>query len=42
VITPHVASHAPWSVVVNQILENDQRVIQGQALLNQVDTLKGY
>lgn len=42
VITPHVASHAPWSIVVNQILENDQRVIQGQALLNQVDTFKGY
>ncbi|WP_436868959.1 2-hydroxyacid dehydrogenase [Acinetobacter courvalinii] len=42
VITPHVASHAPWSIVVNQILENDQRVMQGQALLNQVDTFKGY
>lgn len=42
VITPHVASHAPWPVVVNQILENDQRVRHGQALLNQVDTLKGY
>lgn len=42
VITPHIASHAPSSIVVNQIIENDRRIIQDMQLLNQVDTLKGY
>ncbi len=42
VITPHIASHAPSSIVVNQIIENDRRIIQNMELLNQVDTLKGY
>ncbi|WP_109441344.1 2-hydroxyacid dehydrogenase [Acinetobacter haemolyticus] len=42
VVTPHVASHAPWSVVVEQILENDRRIKQGRNLLNPIDTTKGY
>ncbi|QER39631.1 glyoxylate/hydroxypyruvate reductase A [Acinetobacter suaedae] len=41
-VTPHVASHAPWSIVVEQILENDRRVREGQNLLNLVDPSKGY
>lgn len=42
VITPHVASHAPMSVVVEQIVENDRRLQQGLPLLHQVDLAKGY
>lgn len=41
-VTPHIASHAPWSAVVAQILENDTRVKSGETLINQVDPLKGY
>src|SRR5690606_922744 len=40
--TPHVASHAPMSVVVEQILENDRRFKQGLELYHQVDVNKGY
>ncbi|WP_216935711.1 MULTISPECIES: glyoxylate/hydroxypyruvate reductase A [unclassified Acinetobacter] len=42
VVTPHVASHAPMSVVVEQILENDRRLKQGLDLCHQVDVNKGY
>lgn len=42
VVTPHIASHAPMSVVVEQILENDRRIQAGLPLLNQVDLNKGY
>ena len=41
-VTPHIASHAPMSVVVQQILENDQRVQANLPLYNQVDLAKGY
>ena len=41
-VTPHVASHAPWSAVIGQILENDRRVQQGLALVNEVNVMKGY
>lgn len=41
-VTPHVASHAPWSAVIGQILENDYRVQQGLALVNEVNVMKGY
>ncbi|MGQ2386068.1 2-hydroxyacid dehydrogenase [Acinetobacter ursingii] len=41
-VTPHVASHAPWSAVIGQILENDHRVQQGLALVNEVNVMKGY
>lgn len=41
-MTPHVASHAPWSAVIGQILENDHRVQQGLALVNEVNVMKGY
>lgn len=42
VITPHIASHAPLNVVVKQILENDDRMINQQALVNTVDYERGY
>ncbi|CAM9140076.1 MULTISPECIES: 2-hydroxyacid dehydrogenase [Acinetobacter] len=42
IVTPHVASHAPMSVVVEQILENDRRFKQGLELCHQVDVNKGY
>lgn len=42
IVTPHVASHAPMSVVVEQILENDRRFKQGLKLCHQVDVNKGY
>ena len=42
VVTPHVASHAPMSVVVEQILENDRRLNLGLDLCHQVDVNKGY
>ena len=42
IVTPHVASHAPMSVVVEQILENDHRFKQGLQLCHQVDVNKGY
>jgi glyoxylate/hydroxypyruvate reductase A len=42
VVTPHIASHAPMSVVVEQILENDRRLNSGLALCHQVDLSKGY
>ena len=41
-ITPHIASHAPMSVVVEQILENDRRYQNQQPLNNQVDPARGY
>ena len=41
-VTPNVASHAPWSAVIGQILENDHRVQQGLALVNEVNVMKGY
>lgn len=41
-VTPHVASHAPWSAVIAQILENDRQICEGKALINQVDITKGY
>jgi len=42
VLTPHIASHAPLEVVVQQILENDRRVMQGLPLLNCVNIGRGY
>ncbi|MDM1263842.1 glyoxylate/hydroxypyruvate reductase A [Acinetobacter indicus] len=42
VVTPHIASHAPMSVVVEQILENDRRIQANLPLCNQVDLTKGY
>lgn len=42
VVTPHIASHAPMSVVVEQIVENDRRLNQGAHLCHQVDLKKGY
>ncbi|WP_130804443.1 2-hydroxyacid dehydrogenase [Acinetobacter ihumii] len=41
-ITPHVASHAPLKVVVEQILENDKRLINRQPLMNVVNLQRGY
>lgn len=41
-VTPHIASHAPLSAVVQQIVENDLRLKQGQALLYEVDINRGY
>ena len=42
VVSPHMASHAPWSVVVKQALDNDQRIQAGRELVNSVDIEKGY
>lgn len=42
VITPHIASHADLNVVVQQIVENDQFVMAGKNLVNQVDVVRGY
>lgn len=41
-VTPHIASHAPMSVVVEQIIENDRRLQVNLPLCNQVDRSKGY
>jgi len=42
VVTPHVASHAPMSVVVEQILENDRRYKEHEPLNHQIDSARGY
>jgi glyoxylate/hydroxypyruvate reductase A len=42
IMTPHIASHAPMSVVVAQILENDRRIQANLPLCHQVDLSKGY
>lgn len=42
VVTPHIASHAPMSVVVAQILQNDQALQQQLPLKHVVDRVKGY
>ncbi len=41
-ITPHVASHAPMSIVVEQILENDRRYKEHEPLNHQIDSARGY
>ena len=42
VVTPHIASHADLDVVVQQIVQNDQYVMAGKQLLNEVDVVRGY
>jgi glyoxylate/hydroxypyruvate reductase A len=42
VVTPHMASGAQAGVIVSQVLENVQRVRNGQPLLNAVDPAAGY
>ncbi len=42
IVTPHIASHAPMSVVVAQILENQERLLNNEALKNQIDLRRGY
>ncbi len=41
-ITPHIASHAPMSAVVEQIIANDLRLQRGQTLLHEVNIVRGY
>lgn len=41
-ITPHIASVTNPSTAAPQILENYQRSLSGQALLNRIDLSKGY
>ena len=41
-ITPHVASMTDPESVANQLLENYRRMKKGEALLNEVDVVKGY
>ncbi|KAA8730984.1 glyoxylate/hydroxypyruvate reductase A [Acinetobacter qingfengensis] len=41
-ITPHIASHTSLKIVVEQILENDQRLKNAESLLNQIDVKRGY
>ncbi|MCS3432696.1 glyoxylate/hydroxypyruvate reductase A [Klebsiella sp. BIGb0407] len=42
VITPHMASSAPAEVIIQQLLENIQRIEAGIAINNQVDKARGY
>lgn len=42
VVTPHIASHAPMSAVVKQIIENNLRLQHGHALEHEVDLSRGY
>ncbi|WP_316241666.1 NAD(P)-dependent oxidoreductase, partial [Bordetella pertussis] len=42
VITPHMASVAPFERVAGQILENLRRLNAGEALMNLVDPRRGY
>ena len=42
VVTPHIASHADLNVVVQQIVQNDQSIMAGKSLLNEVDLVRGY
>ena len=42
IVTPHVASHAPMSAVVAQIIANDLSLKNGQALTHEVDIGRGY
>lgn len=41
-VTPHVASLTNVESAVNQVVENYLRMMQGQALLNEVSAVKGY
>ncbi|WON92379.1 glyoxylate/hydroxypyruvate reductase A [Sphingobacterium sp. Lzh-3] len=41
-ITPHIASRTNISSSVQQVVDNYKRMIQGQALLNEVSLKKGY
>lgn len=41
-ITPHMATLATPDAIVDQIIENAQRLESGQALLRQVDLSRGY
>jgi glyoxylate/hydroxypyruvate reductase A len=41
-VTPHVASSASIEVIGEQIIVNVERLLQGQPLLNQVDSQSGY
>lgn len=42
VVTPHIASHADLNVVIQQIVANDQSVMAGLSLVNEVDVIRGY
>lgn len=42
VVTPHIASHASLKAVVEQIVENDKRLIDKKDLVNQIDLSRGY
>jgi glyoxylate/hydroxypyruvate reductase len=42
VVTPHIASHASLKTVVEQIVENDERLMNKQKLMNQIDLSRGY
>jgi len=41
-ITPHIASMTDPESVANQLLDNYERMKNGKALLNEVNTAKGY
>lgn len=41
-VTPHIASHAPMSAVVAQIIDNHQRLAHGEPLRYEVDVARGY
>ena len=41
-ITPHVASLTNLESAINQVVENYQRMNNGQQLLNEVSANKGY
>ncbi|MCV2403540.1 glyoxylate/hydroxypyruvate reductase A [Marinomonas sp. C2222] len=42
VITPHMASAASISVIVDQVSDNTHSLLMNQALQNTIDTTKGY
>jgi glyoxylate/hydroxypyruvate reductase A len=42
VVTPHMATMAPFDVVARQIVENIHRLRDGRELQGQVDLLRGY
>lgn len=42
VVTPHIASLTNVESAVNQVVENYQRMVKGERLLNEVSSKKGY
>ncbi len=42
VVTPHIASLTNIESAVNQVVENYQRMVKGEGLLNEVSPKKGY